>query len=130
MSKIALRSSLRSTMAAVMLLGLVMNAARAEDFLSVLDDMPLAPGLTELTDQAASFETPAGRIVDAAAQGAAAPQKVSSFYDRTLPALGWVREGPGRFIRDQERLVIVLTEAAPKGQVVVRFSVRPRRGGG
>jgi hypothetical protein len=129
MSKIALYSSLRSTMVAVMLLCLGLGAARAEDFLSVLDDMPLAPGLTELTDQAASFETPAGRIVDAAAQGAVAPQKVSSFYDRTLPALGWVREGAGRFIRDQERLTIVVAETAPKGQVVVRFSIRPRRGG-
>jgi hypothetical protein len=113
---------------AVMVAGICAGLVRAEEFLSVLDDMPLAPGLTELADQAAEFETPAGRIVDAAASGAVQAATVAAFYDRTLPALGWIREGAGRFVRDQERLTIATGVGPGKGQVVVRFSLRPRAG--
>lgn len=115
----------RWTLCAVATIGLFVGLARAEDFLSVLDDMPLAPGLTELADQAAEFETPSGRIVDAAAAGTAEPRAVSDFYERTLPALGWARERAGHFVRDQERLTIATSAAKAKGQVIVRFSLRP-----
>ena len=110
----------------VVTLGIGIQMTHAEEFLSVLDDMPLAPGLTELSDQAADFETPAGRIIDAAAQGEVASTTVSTFYDKTLPALGWVREGPGLFVRDHERLTIAVAPAARKGWVTARFSLRPR----
>jgi hypothetical protein len=103
-----------------------MSAAHAEEFLSVLDDMPLAPGLTELTDQAADFETPAGRIIDAAAQGEVGSAAIMAFYDNTLPALGWVREKQGLFVRDHERLTIAAVPAARKGWITAKFSLRPR----
>lgn len=102
------------------------GTAHAEEFLSVLDDMPLAPGLTELTDQAADFETPAGRIIDAAAQGEMGSATVMAFYDKTLPALGWVRERQGLFVRDHESLTIAISPAARKGWVTAKFSLRPR----
>jgi hypothetical protein len=103
--------------------------AHADEFLSVLDDMPLAPGLTELADQAANFDTPAGRIVDAAAEGETDQKTVAAFYDKTLPALGWVRAGAGRFTRDHELLTISVTPSpAAKGQVTARFSLRPSGG--
>jgi hypothetical protein len=101
---------------------------RAEEFLSVLDDMPLMPGLTELRDQAADFQTPEGRIIDGSAAGSVDARAVSSFYDETLPALGWRREAAGRFVRNRERLVIAVAPGAGKGAVVVRFSVRPQAG--
>ncbi len=110
----------------VVALGIGLRMTHAEEFLSVLDDMPLAPGLTELSDQAADFETPAGRIIDAAAQGEGTSTTVATFYDKTLPALGWVREGPGLFVRDHERLTIAVAAAARKGWVTARFSLRPR----
>jgi len=127
MVRIALATAIRLTLSAVVSFGVLTGMARAEDFLSVLDDMPLAPGLTELADQAAEFETPAGRIVDGAAAGIAEPRAVAAFYDRTLPALGWAREGAGRFVRDQERLTIATSPGQAKGHVVVRFSLRPRQ---
>lgn len=102
------------------------GTAHAEEFLSVLDDMPLAPGLTELTDQAADFETPAGRIIDAVAQGEVGSATVMAFYDKTLPALGWVRERQGLFARDHESLTIAISPAARKGWVTAKFSLRPR----
>lgn len=96
----------------------------AEEFLSVLDDMPLMPGLTEVREQASDFQTPAGRIVDGSAIGSVEARAVSSFYDATLPSLGWTREAAGRFRRDRERLTIAVDPGA-KGAITVRFSVRP-----
>ncbi|MGE5538372.1 MAG: hypothetical protein ACM30I_07125 [Gemmatimonas sp.] len=96
----------------------------AEEFLSVLDDMPLMPGLTEQRDQASDFQTPAGRIVEGTATGTVDARAVTSFYDQTLPALGWTREGPGRFVRERERLVIAV--APRSGSVTVRFSLHPQ----
>lgn len=127
MFRIAFVTAGRLALSAVLWAVILLGAARAEDFLSVLDDMPLAPGLTELADQAAEFETPSGRIIDAVASGAAESRAVAGFYDRTLPALGWTREGAGRFVRDQERLTIATSPGAAKGQVLVRFSLRPRQ---
>lgn len=130
-ARVKIRVKTVAAIAAVALclsIGLNISVGRAEEFLSVLDDMPLAPGLTELTDRAADFDTPAGRIVDAVAQGKAAPKTIATFYDKTLPALGWVREGSGRFIRDNERLTIAVTSSANKGLVTARFSLRPRDG--
>jgi hypothetical protein len=125
--KIHARFGVSLTYAAIGLwLCLTGGFAHAEEFLSVLDDMPLAPGLTELADQAANFDTPAGRIVDATAEGQVDPKTVTAFYDKTLPALGWVQAGAGRFTRDHEQLTIsVMPEQAAKGRVTARFSLRP-----
>lgn len=125
---VAVRAVPRLLVALLWLTGFALGAG-ADAFLSVLDDMPLMPGFTELTDQAADFETPEGRIVNAAAEGAVTEKKVLAFYDRTLPALGWQREGSGRFIRDRERLAITVSRVAPRdgaARTVVRFTVRPR----
>jgi hypothetical protein len=122
-SRSMFQALIRTVLVAV---ALGIGTAHAEEFLSVLDDMPLAPGLTELTDQAADFETPAGRIIDATAQGEVGSATVAAFYDKTLPALGWAREGQGLFVRDHERLTIAITPAARKGWVTAKFSLRPR----
>ena len=120
------RALVHVAVVSVVMLGVSIGIGHTEEFLSVLDDMPLAPGLIELTDQAADFETPAGRIIDAAAQGEAGSATVSAFYDTTLSALGWVREGQGLFVRDHESLTIAIAPAARKGWITARFSLRPR----
>jgi hypothetical protein len=124
-----MRPILVSVVAAITFACTCVVQLHAEEFLSVLDDMPLMPGLTELRDQASDFQTPEGRIIDGTAAGSVDARAVSSFYDQTLPALGWRREAPGRFLRDRERLVIAVAPGATKGAVTVRFSVRPQSAG-
>lgn len=96
-------------------------------FLADMDDMPLAPGLTEIDAERVVFDKPEGRIVRTAAQGAVTQQAVREFYADTLPALGWTTAaGQGRglqFERERERLEITI-EAGPP--VLVRFAVQPR----
>lgn len=69
---------------------------RAEEprFFSELNDIPLMPGLYELTEDAMVFDKPEGRIVtSAAASETENINEIKAFYDSVLPQLGWVRQG-------------------------------------
>ena len=68
----------------------VAAAAEPARFVSVVEDLPLAPTLSEIS--ADTFETAAGRIVRVESEGRAAPGEVERFYAETLPALGWTLE--------------------------------------
>ncbi len=93
-------------------------------FLSVIDDLPLMAGLAEDLDAAMTFDSAAGRIVEARAEGHLQAAAVTAFYRATLPALGWRPVADGQFARGTERLSL---EVAPAddGAVAVRFALRP-----
>ena len=57
-------------------------------FVSVIEDLPLMPGLAEDTDAAMAFDSAAGRIVEARATGAIGANLVEAFYARLC--LNWV----------------------------------------
>lgn len=99
------------------------TAQAADAFLSVAEDVPLAPGLTEQPG-AVVFDKPGGRIVEADAQGSVARAQIERFYRDSLPELGWRPAASGMFERDAERLKIGYTA---KGRtVIVHFTIAPR----
>lgn len=119
------RRSIIAAASAVILSGLTTAGHGADRgrFLSVIEDMPLMPGLVEVADAATVFETTRGRIVEAWAEGDVAMPAVTAFYDATLPQLGWAREDRGTFRREGETLVIEqIRGGAP---TTVRFTVTP-----
>jgi hypothetical protein len=92
-------------------------------FLAEFEDLPLAPGLTEVPG-GMLFDSPTGRIVEATAQGDVREKDVLAFYAQTLPELGWNATGPNSYRRDSELLKI---EIIPKTRPLkVRFSVVPQ----
>lgn len=97
--------------------------ALAQSFFQSIDDLPLAPGLTESADEGVSFDSPGGRIVTAVAQGADSIEAYRRFYDDALPALGWKRLADGRYRRDDE--VLSLEFKPREGRVEVRIGVVP-----
>ena len=100
-------------------------AAQAQDvYLSAIPDLPLMPGLQEVPGSGMVFDKPAGRIVDAFAEGAIPPQAVVAFYDETLPQLGWRRAAAGTYLREGERLSLDLVTQS--GQVSVQFRLYPQ----
>jgi len=101
------------------------DAQAAERFLSVADDIPLMPGLTENADAATVFDKPAGRIVTAEAGGAVSPAAVQAFYAATLPQLGWQPAGDNLYRREAEQLR--LSFAGPAGALTVRFEILPNQ---
>lgn len=86
--------------------------APGEAYVAGIPDLPLMPGLTALPEGALVFDKPGGRIVEAFARGSVAPQSVITFYDQTLPQLGWQPEGRGSYQRDGERLELDLGQDA------------------
>lgn len=112
-------------LAALAPVGLFSNGAlSAGGFLSILEDIPLAPGLVEAQGEAVMFDSPAGRIAEATAEGRSAERaQVLRFYRDTLPQLGWQADGEATFRREGEYLSIETTK--PAGPLTVRFRLRP-----
>lgn len=101
-----------------------MPAFASDAFLSVVEDLPLAPGLSE-EPGGVLFESPSGRIVEVSATGTVAPAEIESFYAQSLPQLGWQRLAAGIYRRDTEILRIDTVGTNP---TAVRFSMAPQQG--
>ncbi len=89
-------------------------------FFSGIEDLPLAPGLQEIRDEGLVYETSAGRIVQAYAQGRIKIETIVEFYRMTLSQLGWQILGKTSFRREVEMLEFKINRT-PSG---VRVSVR------
>ena len=80
--------------------------ALGQAFFSVIDDLPLSPGLTEAVEKGVLFDNPGGRIVTAIAYGNDGVSVYRLFYEKALPALGWRAQSGGTYRRDGEALRI------------------------
>jgi len=95
-------------------------------FLSVIDDLPLMPGLRENFDGALSFDTANGRIAEIAASGTVEAGAVIDYYARTLPQLGWKLEPLDTYVREDEVLNIIIESINGNStQVIVHFRLSP-----
>ena len=103
------------------------TAQQAARFLSVMEEMPLMPGLLELTDVAVTFDGPSGRIIQAFAAGSLQVDKVRAFYAAALPQLGWARQANGEYRRDAEILRLEVSLASD-GEAGVHYMLRPAKG--
>ena len=81
--------------------------SQAEQFSSVIEDLPLMQGMYERLDESMIFDKPSGRFVELIA---AAPSltraDVLQFYGDALPALGWARKTPQEFVLEGETIKI------------------------
>ncbi|MGF1592310.1 MAG: hypothetical protein ACFCUW_03465 [Kiloniellaceae bacterium] len=102
----------------------VAQGGGTDAYVEGIPDLPLMPGLKALPDSGLVFDKPGGRIVEAFAEGSLTPESVRSFYDQTLPQLGWQREGTGAYLREGERLNLDLSEDA-RG-ITVHFRLFPQ----
>jgi hypothetical protein len=97
--------------------------AIAAAFFSAMEDMPLAPGLTEVPGASTLFDKANGRIVQLVATGPVARDQVLRFYADTLPQLGWRPAGATTWRREAESLTL---EVRPKGRdAELRISITP-----
>jgi len=98
-------------------------AANGATFVAGVEDLPLMPGLAEVSGAGVVFDKPGGRIVEAYAEGAVGRAEVIGFYRQTLPQLGWAAAGETAYRREGERLEIVILGG--DGDLVVRFTLQP-----
>lgn len=105
---------------------LVSTAAAAQDsrFVAGFEDLPLMPGLAQGQDTGTVFDTPAGRVIEAYADGSVAAADVDAFYAQTLPQLGWRQLSDHRYRREGEILEITPRQG-DTALVRVRFYLSP-----
>jgi hypothetical protein len=107
---------------------LVLSSAAAmageSRFFTELSDIPLMPGLYELTGKTVVFDKPEGRIVESSAVSETEnANQIKGFYDSILPPLGWVRQGDS-YVRRDETLRLSL-DSGP-AFTVLKITVFPR----
>ena len=98
--------------------------------MSGFEDLPLMDGLKQAEDTAVSFDAPSGRIIEAYAQSSEIGRsKITDFYNKTLPQLGWKRlskknkNSSVSYAREGEVLTISIDSGTP---VSVRFELMTR----
>ena len=99
-------------------------SAQADDFLSVLPDVPLPSKMSELVDSQMDFDSAAGRIIQVAASGNASQSSVKEFYRVTLPQLGWMPKSNEIYSRELEQLK--LSFSAEGTLTIVQFELSPK----
>ncbi|MBT6096417.1 MAG: hypothetical protein HOH04_16140 [Rhodospirillaceae bacterium] len=107
----------------VFLVGPVASAQTA-NFVSVIDDLPLMPGLEEDSEAAMTFDSATGRIAEAEARGQLTSDTIQGFYAQSLPQLGWQSLSGGKFQRGDEELSLEIVPASDGG-ASVRFRLKP-----
>jgi len=102
--------------------------ALGQKYLSFVADLPLPPGFVEEVDASLSFNKLEGRIVEAKARGNSSKNAVVSFYNTTLPRLGWKKYNTSGalniWLRAGEVLEIVFKEK--NNILIVKFSITPK----
>ena len=92
---------------------------------TVIEDLPLMPGMVEKTADAVVFDKPGGRIVETVAESRASETEIRGFYAETLPSLGWEALSPSAYGRDDEALTLDI--AQKNGLVTIHFNLTPRK---
>jgi len=100
------------------------NPPEEQQFTSVVDDLPLMPGLKAEDDKDVLFVEPhAGRIAETEAKGEVTIDDVYNFYRHSLPHLGWKAVDGRTYEREGERLRI---DAETSGKITtVQFTIKP-----
>lgn len=115
----------KNVISAVILSLLINAAAFAAEagYSSVIEDLPLMPGMVEKTDDALVFDKPGGRIVETSAEISASAAEVERFYGQALPSLGWKAVTASRFTREDETLKLNAEKQGNK--TLVHFNLNP-----
>ncbi len=108
--------------ALVLVLWLFASGVQAgERFVPGFEALPLMAGLEVEPGSAIVFDKPGGRIVEAAATGAAPAARIRRWYAEALPQLGWKPAGEGRFRRESEVLSLAVTAEGTGARVAFRL---------
>lgn len=108
---------------------LFIGAANAgERFVDGMDDVPLMDGLSQITQDDLSFGNEETRLLEAYLSAKNMKfSKVSSFYQSSLPQLGWIYQGNRGndllFYREGEILELVRESVSP---LIVRITIKTK----
>ena len=82
------------------------SLAWGQNFIPGTEDIPLMENLAMDENETISFDTPAGQIMQVQAKTNLSPKAVQTFYENTLPAIGWQKNGPNSYHRGQDKMTL------------------------
>lgn len=102
------------------------SAYGADQFSSIIEDLPLMQGMYERTEESVIFDKPSGRFVELiTAAPSLARSEVLEFYEDALPALGWTKKTPQEYVLEGE-VIKINTQQLDK-VLYVTFTLSPRQ---
>ena len=116
-------SIMRGILIALMFLALTKTHSVGQEFLPRFEDVPIMEGLEVLHNRGHNFDSPNGRLVESVARGHVTRNSVDIYYLQTLPSLGWLNIGKGKFTRNKE--LLILHVLGRDGNVTVKFRLLP-----
>ena len=111
---------------AVVLLAPAYAFAEPPRFIPGLEDVPMLSDASILPDQGFAFDAPSTRVVEVYLATKIPERDIYDFYARTLPELGWQPYTRQTYVREDERLTILIDYTdAVINERVVRFLLSP-----
>ncbi|MEK9646115.1 MAG: hypothetical protein VW547_11285 [Alphaproteobacteria bacterium] len=104
------------------LLVLAPSAVRADDYFAAIDDLPVAPGMTEDENASVVFDSPAGRIITVIATGNAQLADLRTYYRSALPALGWDPQSADAYVREGATLTFTYSGEGDRLTMRIRLA--------
>ena len=103
--------------------------ARQVQYFTMMQDIPVMPGLTPVEEESYVFDKPEGRILSQSALTTSRDEKeVFAYYAKALPPLGWTRKTTRIFVRDKERLKITAQKSEEnKNALKIHFFLEPQK---
>ena len=96
--------------------------ARADDYFATIDDLPVAPGMSEDENASVVFDSPAGRIVTVVATGIVRLSDLRTYYRSALPALGWEPQSDDAYVREDATLTFTYSRDGGRLTVWIRLT--------
>jgi len=112
------------------LFALILTAgiAKAATFIEGLEDVPIMDGMTQIKDSGINFGNAESRFVESHLSSPTLHfNEVKSFYQKTLPQLGWAQVGDDKnmvlFAREKEIMEIAREDSSP---LQIRLTVKSK----
>jgi len=86
-------------------------------------DIPLMDDFVINENDSFSFDTPAGQIMTVIATGSASKKEILAFYKESLNALGWQQKTDTKYVRDQDELVLNITQQKKATKVKIQITL-------
>jgi hypothetical protein len=92
----------------------------SQDFVQGSEDVPLLVGMEKIFEESLGFDSASGSIMSSSYETEISAEKIESFYQKTLPQMGWkIKKTDSRnlvFKRENENLEIELFKASSKSR--------------
>lgn len=97
----------------------------SEEFVQGSEDIPLLKGMKKMLDEGLGFDSSSGSIMTSSYKSEIALEGIRSFYQKTLPQMGWhlIDSDIAKLVFEREKESLEIELVNKDGQDMVRFFI-------